>query len=119
LFEKYALMPQIKHYIQLLFYIFWLTSYAQNSSTISDQDQELKLKQLLDNTQILTDRGDYYNAKDNLNKALNLAENINDKTSEGIIYTKLGKLQYLINEPLSKEKMETILILDLLIILEV
>ncbi|MBT8244663.1 MAG: response regulator [Winogradskyella sp.] len=92
-------MSKIKPYLQVLFLVFCLITYAQNSSSTSNQDLELTLEQLLSQTHLLTERGEYYKAKHNLNKALDFAIKINDKINEGIIYTKLGKLQYLINEP--------------------
>ena len=46
-----------------------------------------------------SERGDYYNAQDNLKKALKIAQDIKDKKNEGIIHTEIGKLQFLIQEP--------------------
>ncbi|MEO7282236.1 ATP-binding protein [Gelidibacter sp.] len=46
-----------------------------------------------------TERGDYYNAKENLEKALTLAKQINDKKRQGSIYTKIAKVQFIVEEP--------------------
>jgi signal transduction histidine kinase/ActR/RegA family two-component response regulator/uncharacterized protein HemY len=71
---------------------------AQNND-IEDTDV---LKLLIDNTIIQSEfdqkRGDYFNAKENLEKALELAIKIEDKKTQGIIYTKIGELQFTINE---------------------
>lgn len=46
-----------------------------------------------------SERGDFYNAKDNLEKALEVANQIDDKKSKGTIYTKIAKVQFLVEEP--------------------
>ena len=60
------------------------------------------LKLRLDNTIIQSEfdvkRGDYFNAKENLTQALDLAINIKDKKSQGIIHAKIGELQFTLNE---------------------
>jgi signal transduction histidine kinase/ActR/RegA family two-component response regulator len=58
----------------------------------------LILEEHIEQAKIDSDRGDYYNAKDNLDKALAIAEKIEDKSSQGKIYTKIAKVQFLLNE---------------------
>lgn len=89
----------MKHFINFCLLFLSLVSYTQNPSKINDGDTELSLKQKLSQAQIYTERGNYQRAKDFLTEALSLAIEGNDKTNEGIIHTKIGKLQYLVNEP--------------------
>ena len=92
-------MSQTKLYIFLFFIVFGLTNQAQTTDELDIGELEISLQQQLDQAKLLTTRGDYYNAKDNLEKALDIATKINDRKSEGVIYTKIAKLQYLIEEP--------------------
>ena len=91
-------MSQTKYYILTLFLLFSCVIIAQNNDI---EDPEV-LKLRIDNTIIQSDfdvkRGDYFNAKENLEEALILAQKIKDKKSQGIIYAKIGELQFTINE---------------------
>jgi len=89
----------MKHFIKLFLILFCVVSFSQNSNKINNAELELNLEELLTQSQLYTERGDYYNAKANLQKALDVSVKIEDKVNEGIIHTKIGKLQYLINEP--------------------
>jgi len=76
-----------------------MINYAQNTGELNTDDLTVDLQQQLDQVEILTERGDYYNAKENLKKALEIASKLDDKISQGVINTKIGKLQFLVNEP--------------------
>ncbi|MEZ4854901.1 MAG: ATP-binding protein [Gelidibacter sp.] len=73
--------------------------FSQNTT---DEDIDL-LKMHIENyitqASFESDRGDYYNAKDHLEKALDIAKKIDDKKSEGIIYTKIAKVEFTVEEP--------------------
>ncbi|GGI56807.1 tetratricopeptide repeat-containing hybrid sensor histidine kinase/response regulator [Winogradskyella haliclonae] len=92
-------MSQTKLYIFLFFIVFGVTNQAQTTDELDIGELEISLQQQLDQAKLLTTRGDYYNAKDNLEKALDISIKINDRKSEGVIHTKIAKLQYLIEEP--------------------
>ena len=92
-------MSQIKHFICLIITLTCMINYAQNTGELNTDDLTVDLQQQLDQVEILTERGDYYNAKENLKKALEIAYKLDDKISQGIINTKIGKLQFLVNEP--------------------
>ena len=92
-------MSQIKHFICLITTLTCMINYAQNTGELNTDDLTVDLQQQLDQVEILTERGDYYNAKENLKKALEIAYKLDDKISQGIINTKIGKLQFLVNEP--------------------
>ncbi|MFK7832275.1 MAG: ATP-binding protein [Winogradskyella sp.] len=58
----------------------------------------LRLKEHLQQASLDNDRGKYYNAKDNLDKALIIANKIEDKTNQGKIHTKIAKVQFLVGQ---------------------
>ena len=58
----------------------------------------MRLQEHIDQAKLDSDRGDYYNAKDNLDKALDIAEKIDDKKNQGIIHTKIAKVQFLVGK---------------------
>ena len=92
-------MSQIRNYIYTVLFAIGLISSAQNVEKIDQDALELSLQEQLGQAKLLTDRGDYYNAKDHLTKALDITLLIKDRKTEGIIHTKLAKLQYLVEEP--------------------
>ena len=92
-------MSQIRNNIFLLFSLFCLFCSAQITNELDTAALELSLQEQLKQAEILTNRGDYYNAKDNLSQALDIAVLINDQKSRGVIYTKIAKLEYLVDEP--------------------
>lgn len=92
-------MFQFKKLILLLIISHFSVIFAQNTGVLNEDKLLSELKQQLRQSDLLIKRGDYYNAIESLNTALKISKNIDDKKSEGVIYTKLGKLQYLVNEP--------------------
>ena len=60
---------------------------------------KMRIESYITQASFESDRGDFYNAKDNLEKALEVANQIDDKKSKGIIYTKIAKVQFLVEEP--------------------
>lgn len=91
-------MSQIKYYIFVFLACFCSLIFAQQES-IEDTDMlALRLQEHLDQANLDSDRGDYYYAKDNLDKALVIAEKIGDKSNQGKIHTKIAKVQFLVNE---------------------
>ncbi len=92
-------MSQIRYYIFVFLALITLTNYAQNNSALDKDALELTLKGHIKQAELESDRGDYYKAKDNLEKARGIAIKISDKKSEGIIHTKIAKLQFLVDEP--------------------
>ncbi len=90
-------MSRIKYYIFVFLAVLGSLSYAQSGAEDIDL-LTLRLQNHIDQAKLESDRGDYYKAKDNLDKAKNIAIKIDDKKSEGIIHTKLAKLQFLVGE---------------------
>nr|WP_321222161.1 ATP-binding protein [uncultured Psychroserpens sp.] len=91
-------MSQIKYYI-LAFCILFTSVLIAQDNDIEDIDV-INLR--IDNTIIQSEfdikRGDYFNAKENLEEALALAKKSNNRKSQGIIYSKIGELEFTINE---------------------
>ncbi|MDO1501414.1 ATP-binding protein [Winogradskyella maritima] len=91
-------MPQLKHYILAVFLAFAGFTIAQNGSQQDADKLAFEVEQLIDQAQIQSDRGDYFDAKDNLEKAKDIAISINDRKSVGFIHTKLAKLHFFVDE---------------------
>ena len=91
-------MSQLRFYIIILLTCLSVQVSAQDN--ITDLDLlEMRVKNYITQSSFDSDRGDYYNAKDNLIKALEIAIEINDLKSEGIIHTKIAKIQFIIDDP--------------------
>ncbi|RKE98278.1 ATP-binding protein [Ichthyenterobacterium magnum] len=92
-------MSQIKYYIVALFICLSFSLTAQTNAENDTDVLKMRVKNLITQSSFDSERGQYFNAKDNLDKALEIAISIEDRQSEGIIHTKIAKLQYAINEP--------------------
>lgn len=90
-------MPQIKYIIFVFLACLFVMSFAQVGSDDIDV-LALRLENHIAQAKLESDRGVYYNAIDNLNKALDIAKNIQDQESQGRIHTKIAKLQFLVGE---------------------
>ncbi|MFD1063210.1 ATP-binding protein [Winogradskyella litorisediminis] len=92
-------MSQIKNILLVLFLLLGITTYAQNLSRAEQEKLELDLEQALKQAELWTDRGEYFSAIEKLNEAISIAQQFNNQQSEGIIYTKIGRLYFFIDEP--------------------
>ncbi|WP_323788333.1 ATP-binding protein [Psychroserpens sp.] len=91
-------MSQVKYYI-LAFLITFSTFVSAQEDSEEDVDiLKMRIENLITQSNFDNERGDYFNAKDNLEKALAIAEKISDRKSEGEIHTKIAKLQFTVNE---------------------
>lgn len=91
-------MSQIKYYIVAFLIYLSLPLSAQN-----DDEEDVDLLQMRIENHITQagfdfERGNYYKAKDNLDKALEIAVKIDDKKDQGIIYSKIGNLQFTVED---------------------
>ncbi|WP_299337249.1 ATP-binding protein [uncultured Psychroserpens sp.] len=91
-------MSQTKYYIVAFLICFTCAISAQTSGVEDIEVQKLRIQNTITQSEFDSERGDYFNAKDNLEKALELAISIDDKKSQGIILAKIGKLQFTVNE---------------------
>jgi signal transduction histidine kinase/ActR/RegA family two-component response regulator len=91
-------MSQIKHFIFIFIVGFSSISMGQINGMEDKDVLAMRLQNHIDQAKLESDRGDYYNAKDNLNKALDIAVQINDEENEGRIHTKIAKLLFILEE---------------------
>lgn len=91
-------MSQIKYHIFVFLACFCSLIFAQQGSVEDTDMLSLRLNEHIDQAKLDSDRSDYFNAKDNLDKALIIAEKIDDKSSQGKIHTKIAKVQFLLNK---------------------
>ncbi len=91
-------MSHINYYI--IAFLICITSLGFSQDVPNEDIDVLKMRieNYIGHSDLENERGDYYSANDNLEKALILAVQIKDRKSEGIIHTKLAKLQYSVDE---------------------
>ena len=91
-------MSQINNYI---FAIILLLSFNASSQTSIEEDPETiqnTIDHRIDQAQLDIDKYAYFEAQEKYDEALQLAIKIDNKKSIGIIYSKIGKLQYILEE---------------------
>jgi signal transduction histidine kinase/CheY-like chemotaxis protein len=91
-------MSQTKYYILTFFLLFSCATIAQNNDIEDIDVLNLRIENTIIQSEFDIKRGDYFNAKENLQGALELAIKTNNKKSQGIIHAKIGELQFTINE---------------------
>ena len=91
-------MSRIKCYIFVFLACFSSLIFSQQG-VVEDTDLlALRLQERVNQAKLESDRGDYYNALNNLDKALEIAKTIDDKISQGTTLTKIAKVRYLVGE---------------------
>ncbi|MEM5564100.1 ATP-binding protein [Psychroserpens sp. AS72] len=91
-------MSQTKYYILAFFLLFTCAIVAQNNDIEDIDVLNLRVKNIITQSEFDLKRGDFFNSKENLEKALELAIKIEDKKSQGIILAKIGELEFTVNE---------------------
>ena len=91
-------MSQIKYYILIVLFTLSASISSQNKGEEDVDVLKMRIENLITQSDFDSERGDYFNAKENLNKALELAIRISDRKSEGEIQTKIAKVQFTTNE---------------------
>ena len=91
-------MSRIKYYLFVFLACFCTLVFSQQPAEEDKDVLALRIQNHIDQAKLESERGDYYNAKDNLEKALVVAKKIDDKTSQGIIHTKIAKVQFIVNK---------------------
>ena len=92
-------MSLLKHYILAFFVLFSVSITSQNNTTEEIEQLTGSIKFQISQADIDFERGDYFIAIENLQRALELAEKIDDKKNKGIIHTKMAKINYTLGEP--------------------
>jgi tetratricopeptide (TPR) repeat protein len=91
-------MSRIKYFVFVFLACFCSLIFAQDIG-IEDKDLlAVRLQERISQAKLESDRGDYYDALENLNLALDFAKKLEDKKNEGIIHTKIAKLKYIVGE---------------------
>ncbi|WP_104735631.1 ATP-binding protein [Hanstruepera ponticola] len=92
-------MSQITKYICAIICLFSISISSQNEISEDPETIQISIDYKIDQAQKDIENSDYFEAQKKLEDALVLAEQISSKKSIGIIYSKMGKLQYIIEEP--------------------
>ncbi len=89
-----------KNFYIVAFFVLISPFLLSQSGTTQDIDiLKLRIQNYITQSGFETERGQFYSAKDNLNKALGFAKDLGDKKIQGIIYTKIAKIQFIVEEP--------------------
>ena len=91
-------MSRIKYYIFVFLACFCSLIFAQQDGVEDTDMLTMRLQERINQAKLESDRGDYYDALGNLDKALDIAVKIEDKKNQGIIHTKIAKVRYLVGE---------------------
>ena len=91
-------MSQIKYYIFVFLACFCTLAFSQDYSSEDTDKLALRLQEYLDQAKLNSDRGEYYDAKNNLEEALAISNTIDDKSNQGKIHTKIAKVEFLVGE---------------------
>ncbi|WP_452221679.1 ATP-binding protein [Lacinutrix salivirga] len=93
-------MSRFKTYIYLISFFVALHISAQETTIIQNVEEvDSQINVLINQAQSLFDDNNYFEAKDKLEKGLELAKSIDNKKQIGLILSKIGKVQYTIEEP--------------------
>ncbi|WP_406683020.1 ATP-binding protein [Seonamhaeicola sp. MEBiC1930] len=91
-------MSQIKQYITVLIMLLGLFSWSQKTINEDPEIIQNNINHRIEQSQVQLEKFNYYEAQRNLDEALKLAVNTDNKESIAIIYTIKGKLQLIIKE---------------------
>ncbi|NNF82706.1 MAG: response regulator [Flavobacteriaceae bacterium] len=91
-------MSRIKYYILVIFVIFFTFGNAQTEFESDSLYKSSEIKLAIHNAELEEDRGNYYEAINILEKALEISKKIEDKKNVGIIYSRIAKLQYNVDD---------------------
>ena len=91
-------MSQIRNYIFAFLLLFSYTFLAQNSVSEDPEAVTNSITYFVSQAQIDVDGGNYFSALKKLEDALESAKSIEDQINVSLIYTKIGKVYYLLEE---------------------
>ncbi|MBT8253311.1 MAG: hybrid sensor histidine kinase/response regulator, partial [Bacteroidia bacterium] len=97
-------MSRIKSYITVIFVVYFVLGHSQNNFESDSLYKANEIEIAIHNANKEEERGNYYEAINILEKALNTSKAIQDKKNEGIIYSKIAKLQYNVDDLNSAEE---------------
>ena len=91
-------MSRIKYLIFVIITSFSVLIQSQNIVNEDIEVLKLNLENLMSQSDLEIDRGDYYNAKENLTKALEIAEQLEDLQTQGVLHTKIARIEYTVED---------------------
>ncbi len=92
-------MSQIKYYIFVFLVLIATQNYPQNKIEVDIALEQNKVEVAINKAENERQDGNFYTAIQSLKQALLISEKIDDKKAQGIILSKIAKLQYNIEEP--------------------
>lgn len=87
-------MSRIKYLIFVIITSFSILIQSQNIVNEDIELLKLNLENLIAQSELEIDRGIYYNAKENLTKALEISEQLEDFQTQGVLHTKIARIEY-------------------------
>lgn len=87
-------MSQLKYYILTCLMVICSSMLSQNDTVVDIETVQQTIKKNLSESAFDIERNNWFEAEENLNEALKLAEKIDDKKTIGFIHTKLAKIKY-------------------------
>lgn len=91
-------MSQIRSYIFVVFMLCVSVGTGQNNASNDKELQQNVVNQAIENADFEYERGNYYDAINELAKALKVAQAIKDISNEGVIHSKLANAHYKVEE---------------------
>ncbi|WP_228850653.1 ATP-binding protein [Aegicerativicinus sediminis] len=91
-------MSQIKLYFVAFCFLGCLSLYSQKSDNENIDKAQIEIDGLITQSGFDVERGEYLKAQNNLKQALEVAETAGNQKYQGILHTKIAKLQYTLND---------------------
>lgn len=88
-------MPRLKFYIVTFLVLSTSTLLSQSVMEEDIDILQMNIQNFMTQSSFEMERGDYFNANENLYKALELSKKIDDKKQQGIILTRIAKIQFI------------------------
>jgi len=91
-------MSQVKQYILTFLLLYGVFVFAQKNASQDVSDLSNTISFQIGQADLDVGRGNFFIAQENLQKALDIAEQIDDKKSKGIIHTKMAKIYFTLSK---------------------
>ncbi len=91
-------MSQVKQYILALLLLYGVSVFSQENTSQDINALTQTISFHIGQAELDVGRGNFFIAEENLQKALDMAEQIDDKKSKGIIHTKMAKIHFTLSK---------------------